>query len=376
MEYLYFVLLCIIWPFRIFMDNVCSKKTKKHPVHKSSYDICKDIIHKNVNDGLLWASSLNYTDMWTRDTFFAFLFNKDLQSKFSDKIVSFQRSDGLIPLYIGKGSAFLKFCCSVQPTGDIKAVYSDVKTGDEPTDSCFQFIIMAYPKHRDACVSAWNYMQKYVVNGLIYENGLGTWQDTIKHRGYVAYTNILYYLATKLLYPKKADRIKKLIIDHLWNGKYFECSSTNRSFGQVDNALGLIYDLAPSHDSIFDIHRRYFSDKSAPPNLDITTGSSKPAFGIFDVYLPCWPLGNAKYHNGWSWSWVNLLFIKAKKKFNISTDLSYYRNIIRCYNTLYETYNKNGPINTFMYKSQPDFSEAAGIFLDIDDKHNHSKIIF
>ena len=264
MEYFYFIVLSIIWPFRMCIDKCIIKKPRQNKTNETPISICKHIIQKNVNDGLLWASSLNYTDMWTRDTFFAFISNKKSLGIFADELVNFQRDDGLIPLYIGRGNACLKFCCSFKATGPIKATYSDVKTGDEPTDSCFQFIIMAYPKHKKACYAAWDYMQKYVRDGLIYEYGLGTWQDTIKHRGFVAYTNILYYIATSVLYPEKAANIKDMIIERLWNGRYFVCSSTNTSFGQVDNALALLYNIAPSYESIFDIHNRYFSVFSSP----------------------------------------------------------------------------------------------------------------
>ena len=126
------------------LDLYYSKKLSlKDALCGFSFDI-EHIIQKNVNDGLLWASSLNYTDMWTRDTFFAFISNKKSLGIFADELVNFQRDDGLIPLYIGRGNACLKCCCSFKATGPIKATYSDVKTGDEPTDSCFQFIIIYF----------------------------------------------------------------------------------------------------------------------------------------------------------------------------------------------------------------------------------------
>lgn len=374
MEYVLFLVLLIVWPFRAFIQLFLSKKTP----HKKHFDtpksICQIILEKNLNKSILWASSKNYTDMWTRDTFFACMSgNEPLKKKVFAEIAKYQRKDGLIPLYIGKGDACCKLFCNQKPLGITKAFYCDAKTGDEPTDSCSQFIIAAYSTHPAQSMKAWQYMQKYVRNHLIYETGLGTWQDTIKHSGHVAYTNILYYQATKLLFPdqpEKAIQIKRRIIETLWNGNFFVCSTTNSSFGQVDNALALIYKLVPNEqkaiDSIFNTHLMHFSQPISPPNLKIDGQTSSEAFNTFDIYMPCWPIGNAKYHNGWSWSWVNLLFIKAKKMYGKPYDISWYKQMIQNYGTLHETYDLNGPVKRVLYNSQPDFSEACGLFLEVE----------
>lgn len=370
MEFLLAIILCIFWPLRFLIQCFVSKKTSKKPhLNESPSKICKDIMRDNMHDHLLWASSQNYTDMWTRDTFFACMSNIKLQKIVSEEFSKYQRSDGLIPLYIGKGNACCKLFCNKRPEGKTRAFYTDAKSGDEPTDSCFQFIIMAWSTDPQKCILAWNYMQKYVRHDLIYESGLGTWQDTIKHCGAVAYTNILYYRATQLLFPdspSKAERIKSALIQTLWNGSYFVCSTTNSSFGQVDNALALLYKIAPNVDSIFNIHNTFFSGDTAPPNLKIHGDVAKPAFSVFDIYLPCWPIGNAKYHNGWSWSWVNLLFMKAKKTYGRPFSLKYYQTMIHEYGTLHETYDSFGPIRRILYTSQPDFSESCGLYLEVD----------
>jgi len=369
MEAVYFILLSTVWPIRAIVERFQSKHIpeKRTPLRPDS--VCKKSVLKNTKNGLLWASSQNYTDMWTRDTFFACLGNPALKKRLARQIVKYQREDGLIPLYIGQGDAFAKLFCAAVPEGDAHAHYTDAKTGDEPTDSCFQFIIMAYLDYPNESKLAWTYMQKYIKDGLIWEEGLGTWQDTIKHKGHVSYTNLLYYKATLLLYPKRAAYIKKRIIATLWNGQYLVSSTTNNSFGQVDNALAVLYDVAPSTESIFKIHTTHFSSPTCPPNLKITDDKASVAFGFFDIYLPCHPIGNADYHNKWSWSWVNLLFMKAKLKRGKDVDLSYYSALIQKYGTLYETYDENGPIKRLMYSSQPNFSESCGLFVDV---YNHT----
>lgn len=370
MEFLYFLLLCSVWPFRWLWQLCTSKKMPKNISSKDPVDICRESILGNIKGGLLYASSQDYTDMWTRDTFFASMGIAN-PGIFVDTLAKFQRQDGLIPLFVGRGNACCKMFCGQKDTGPIKATYTDVKTGDYPTDSCFQFIIMASKMYPEKCRAAWSFMQKHFLRKndvLIHDNGLGTWQDTIKHYGHVAYTNILYYQATKVLWPDNPSKwmpIKKAIIHKLWTGSYFKCSTTNQSFGQVDNALAILYEIAPSPQSIIDIHQKYFNWKS-PPNIMIPP--TKPAFAWYQVYLPCYPIGNSEYHRSWAWSWPFLLMKKAIHYTTHKLDYSDISQAISQYSSLYETYDKDGPVYRVLYKSQPNFSEACGLFLDLVKK--------
>lgn len=368
MEVLYFVILGVMWPIKVVVERCQSKHTaeKRTPLRPDS--VCKKNILKNTKNGILCVNSQNLTDMWTRDTFFASMDNISLRKRMMRQLVKYQRKDGLIPVYIGQGGVFGKLFEDKDVTN---AYYKDVKTGSEPTDSCFQFIIMAHAEYPKECKLAWNYMQKYIASGLIWEEGLGTWQDTIKHKGHVTYTNLLYYKATLLLFPKRAAYIKKRIIGTLWNGKYFMSSTTNKSFGQVANALSVLYEVAPSVETIFSTHATHFKSPTAPPNLKIEDDKSSAAFGFSDIYLPCYPFGTADYHNKWSLSWVNLLFMKAKLKQNKEINLSYYSELIQKYGTLHDSYDENGPIKRLLYKSQPGGSASCGLFVDI---YNHTTV--
>ena len=361
MEILFFLLLTIIWPFRWLWQQCSSKKMRPKSRTEPAWKICQESIRNNIQNSLLWASSKDYTDMWTRDTFFAaFGMAPAVVRPFIDMLAKYQREDGLIPLYIGRGNACCKMFCSTRPSGPVKPVYADAKTGDCPTDSCFQFIIMAHDIYPEKCRLAWEFMQTKVRNLLVYESGLGTWQDTIKHNGHVAYTNILYYKATTLIYPGRARVILAQLQNKLWTGQYFKSSTTNASFGQVDNALALLYGIAPVTKGI----RNILSTQTwtSPPN--IVPGSSEKPFKWYEVYLPCYPIGNAEYHRSWAWSWVYLLVRKALN----DTNLEKCEEQIKKYGSLYETYDITGPVKRVLYQSQPNFSEACGLYLDIVQK--------
>ena len=194
-------------------------------------------------------------------------------------------------------------------------------------------------------------MQQYVRDGLIYEEGLGSWMDTVYLKGNVLYTNVLYYKAARTLgYNNIAEKIKERL-QCLWNGSYFNCSTSIKSFDQVGNALAIKWGIADEKkNSIIKYRKQYF-----------TKGLSNPPCipPVQDIYLPCYMIGNQNYHN-FGWTWVNLLFISVMKD---ETELQKFRKEIQDRGTVYEIYENDKPVNQLFCVSQPDFSEAAGMFL-------------
>lgn len=384
MEVIIFIVLAIFKPFFLLIGLCrCKSIQKNKKINKNSMDICHQCIDKNTKrlqtgDELIWASSKNYTDMWTRDVFFTiFQHSKGSVVRVVQTLAKYQREDGLIPLYIGQGNACLKLFCNQKPSGRVFAYYNDAKSGDEPTDSCFQFIIMAFEcqlnvELRDHIVKAWEYGQRNRNNKLVHEFGLGTWQDTIKHHGNVLYTNVLFYQATQYLYPRLSETIKNSIIKHLWNGFFFKASTSNDSFDQVGNALAILYNIAPKPAKILEIREQYFQEQWPPPNkkIDLRKQTSRPGFEWYEIYLPCYLIGNAKYHNGWCWSWVDLLFLKISHG-----SIAKWSDKIQEYGSMYEVYDQHGsPIDVLLYQSQPDFSEACGLYLNIIEENNNIEL--
>ena len=360
---LFDILLCVlilpftpfIYIYNYFYDRrlpfVCSSK--------SAFDICIGILQSNSTEHGIIASPNEYTDVWTRDAFFSLmgLCHVGLGYVSETTILAlskFQRKDGLIPLYIGSGDACAKLICRVKAQGKVKAVYGDSKTGDVVTDSCFQYIILA--GKCKASEKAWNYMQQYVKNGLIYEQGLGSWMDTINHDGHVMYTNMLYFKAAETL-GYSTGSIKRKIYEKLWNGKFFKCSTTIESFDQVGNALAIKWlgVTQAQKDSIINYRKKYFTKGLVNPPCWPLVGN---------VYLPCYMIGNQRYHN-FGWSWVNLLFISIMDDPN---ELALFTQEIRERGTVYEIYDEMGPVNQLFCVSQPEFSEAAGMYLMCQNK--------
>jgi hypothetical protein len=362
-------ILCLPFSPFIYLYNLCfHRKVKEIESGKKAKDICEKILEENWTDNGYWASNKGYTDVWTRDSFFSLqMCEGDNPQEYVNKtkiyvqtLERYQRGDGLIPLFIGTGDACCKLFCCKKPSGEIKPQYTDVKTGDTVTDSCFQYIILK-GKQDDMTEKAWEYMQKYVKDGLIYEEGLGSWMDTVKHKGHVLYTNMLYYRAAHIMKPELQTLIKDTIIKKLWGRQYFKCSTDITSFDQVGNALAMLWGVADENkiDEIKGYRQKYFNKGiNNPPCLPL----------VRKVFLPCYALGNYNYHN-YGWSWVNLLFMYASKDFK---DLGKFTEIIKKYDTIHEIYSCEKPVNRLFCESQPDFSEAAGMYL-LCEKENSNE---
>lgn len=333
---------------------------------RSAFDICLYILKQNAKNSVgIMASPNEYTDVWTRDAFFSIMgLSKHLPnhpsiSKTIHSLEVHQRSDGLIPLYIGSGSACSKLVCHTKSVGTPKPHYGDAKTGNMVTDSCFQFIILKKGQG-PACKKAWNFMQAFVKDGLIYEEGLGSWMDTVYHKGHVLYTNILYYQAAKMM-NNNVETIKTRLYEVLWTGEYFNTSSTLKGFDQVGNALAIHFGLVNDSErsSIIKYRLNHFKRGiSNPPCLPLPG----------PVYLPCYMIGNYNYHHE-GWSWANLLFVSVMDREDRESELQTFTNSVERYGTMFEIYNANGmPTKQCLCDSQPDFSEGAGMYLLCHEK--------
>lgn len=346
-------ILCLPFSPFIYLYNLCfHRKVKEIESNKKAKDICEKILEENWTVNGYWASNKGYTDVWTRDSFFSLQMGESDKTKtYVQTLEQYQRGDGLIPLFIGTGDACCKLFCHKNPSGEIQPQYTDVKTGDTVTDSCFQYIILKGEKDKKT-IKAWKFMQKYVKDGLIYEQGLGSWMDTVKHKGHVLYTNMLYYRAAGIMKTELQPFIKNKIIKKLWSGQYFQCSTDITSFDQVGNALAMLWGVAKK-DMIGKIkgyrQTRFNKGINNPPCLPL----------VRKVFLPCYALSNYNYHN-YGWSWVNLLFMYASKDLK---DLDKFTRIIKKYENIHEIYSCGKPVNRLFCESQPNFSEAAGMYL-------------
>ena len=142
------LLLLPLTPFIYLYNALLNKDTPFICSYKTAYRICLDLLEKNSTEIGILASQNEYTDVWTRDAFFAImgLQSKELkwEAKTIETLTKFQREDGLIPLYVGRGNACSKLICRTRPSGPLKAQYGDSKTGDIVTDSCFQYLSLIH----------------------------------------------------------------------------------------------------------------------------------------------------------------------------------------------------------------------------------------
>jgi len=368
----------------------------------------KNIILNNLrvcylDDGLL-ASPINFHNFWGRDTFWSILGlihgnQQELEmSKRSIRLFAkYQRKDGKIPRKIIYDFDFLKrLGFSVQRPSLLPLYNSPIKLFYS-LDENLLFVIAFYKyveqtnnldfarKNYDRASLALSffYDRKLVRNELLYEFGLGNWMDTILKRGHVLYTNCLWAFALenfwKLSNFIQQDRyksfpdhnyVKKRINDLFWNdfdNYYVDAISPafkqKEFFDTAGNALAVYFDIADQDRS------RIICEK---------INSLKSSFGLHPVNYPQYPfrkvnpltylLGIPKYHNGISWSWVEIIialsFLKTGMHKEAEELYATLCGLIEQNDGIHETLRLNGtPYDHKYWKSAIPFAWSAGLFL-------------
>ena len=195
------------------------------------------------------AGASHFTQLWTRDACFAIWGSLTVRDYDSVRIVLERITDsiddnGRVPLRIGNKDMTLPFLRawyykkimrkepywfrqSISMNDDI--VYEDDKQGAYSVDSASLLIIawalakMMLPKDEysrihgsarmESLERAFSYYERDCRFGLIYQHPYSDWADSIKRKGYVGYSNMLYYAAAKslsIIIIKKKDYYSKL----------------------------------------------------------------------------------------------------------------------------------------------------------------------
>ena len=165
------------------------------------------------------AGTCQYDNVWTRDSFFAFLilmFKHDLKRNLS---IDFEKHENkrsctlhfLVAYYI---PAIL--CGCIVKRRKPTASFFDEKLGTTVLDANSQYIILVHDvynsisdnyekqrwiiKHESNLNQAMEFLDAHVNRkGLIEEGPFANWEDSLMFRGAVPYTNLLWLEATKRL---------------------------------------------------------------------------------------------------------------------------------------------------------------------------------
>ena len=385
-EYLWNFGFCILSPIIIVyrsLGSICIRK--KYVKIKDSIETQ---LSRNYDDlGGYNAGRCQYDNVWTRDTFFAF-FNPHVQlrfkMKFVDRLRENMKANGQVPFTFWSTYYIPAILCGCtikrnKPT----PAFCDEKLGSTVLDANSQYIILVHDvynnitddyekkrwliKHEANLDKAIEFLDSHVNSkGLIEESPFANWEDSLMLRGAVPYTNLLWIEASKRFvdlqtnedislknidFEARKNRVFKFLQDLdnpdtvttslcvLW---FPEEKVTNMLFTLLYNKFGKRKD--------FGIPNRL---KILPKNM---------------VFYPLRVIGQGKYHNGWVWSWVGLLWTVALYKKGKTDEARVVFDMFKCsvntYGTIFEVYDRRGiPINKVLYKSESSFSEGLGMYL-------------
>ncbi len=364
----------------------------------SALKIAKRALHQCYDyDGIV-AGKIHYANHWARDSFYASwgaleLKDYDIVKKNLELFFKYERG-GQIPLRIGASylGGLLSFI-GIKPWFGVR--YNQGK-GINPAMDPNLLLLITLVKYVEKTgdlkfakdnlekikkVISW--LEKKEKEGLIRSGKYATWQDSIKKRGFVLYTNVLYYQALKKTarlfnrlkikneFHEKAKTIKKIINNRFWDEKkgfyvdYFNKRKRSQVFTSDGNFYSIIFEVASKQQTNLILKKA----KEVGISKDVPSYTNYPKHKDLDVY-PLLYLAHMQSYNdyGISWTWIGCIhsvaLFRAGKKAEAKKIFNKLSRAIEKDNEVYETYEKNGkPVNRLFYKSEHPFAWSAGFYI-------------
>jgi len=358
-----------------------------------AYNLAKQVLRSNYKELGIYAGKRHFDDYWARDSFFAsfaalILKDYDIVKKNLLLFIKYQKSNGEIPLRVGNQNDILKYL-GIKIKKQIRPRYKEDKNTSFSPDQNLLFIIIValyvkYSKDKEFAKTYYKHFEKamdFIVSRfgkglLLSEKYYSTWDDTLKTRGFVLYSNVLFYQALKSLsylstnkkYLMESNLVKKEINKKLWNGSYFSLMNYKDKrydyFNTSGNLLAIFFDLADKKQalSIFEQIKKFKINEKIP------SLTNYPRYSKTFIYFPYYLINMGDYHNQMSWPWIGGLNVavlaKTGKKKDANKLLEKLSKIILRDGNFYEFYDKNGkPFKRLFYRSESNFSWSAAFFI-------------
>ncbi|RAP33503.1 hypothetical protein DID77_02965 [Candidatus Marinamargulisbacteria bacterium SCGC AG-439-L15] len=367
--------------------------------------LAKETVRASYSEIGILAGSTHFSDLWVRDCCYASfgslaIGDLDIVKKSLETMLEYTLPSGQVPLRIGDKHFLLKYIGLTHKTVGLRplGVYKEDKpfSGSLPMDSNPLCIIMAaryglgtgdvsfleshfetLKKSMDWCFSFCN--EAY----LIEEGCYAGWADSLKKKGCVLYTNVLFYESLKSFlaiikklnkrelfkpYSTHLSHVEKSIQTRFWNGNFFDDfidkSGPQKYFSTDGNLLACLFDLATPNqaDSIYE----YMKESNVASDFCIQTNT--PEYPKKVIFTPFRWIGLGDYHNGLRWLWLGCLDIIVRSKYGrldeAKFQLKKLSQKILEFEGVYEVYNPSGtPVKRLFYKSEKNFAWSAGLFL-------------
>ena len=369
-----------------------AKLSKALIIARSSLRACYD------KKGIV-AGRTHYNYYWARDSFYASwgaieLKDYDVVRRNLELFLKNIRKDGHVPIRVGASGLGQWLALAGIKAGREKPRYSQDKGFNPAIDPNLLLLITLdkyvsrtndakiakshLPKVR-ACIG---WLEKREKQGLLWCGRYSTWQDIVKKKGFVLYTNILYCKALASLssvlkkigvsneFLEKAKIVKNRINESFWDKKkghyidFFDDKKRSAVFSSDGNFLAVLFGIAERKkaESILKKADELGISKDAPSLTNI------PEYGFGEVYTPLYLIGMQDYNNGTCWPWLGCLHSMAlavagekRKAGEVLEKLA--RLIIRD-DDAYEIYEPDGRVvKRLFYTSEHPFAWSASFYI-------------
>ncbi|MFT4308066.1 MAG: hypothetical protein ACMXYM_01725 [Candidatus Woesearchaeota archaeon] len=213
--------------------------------------------------------------------------------------------------------------------------------------------------------------------GLLSQRPYADWCDSVKRRGYVTYTNALYYAALRVMsllapddrrdsYAQKAVEVRALINERLWiRSHYAEYYEDERfdQFSVESNFLCVLFGIADERQT-----RLIFASFDRHPELLEYIGRRvAQRYPPSEVSLRLRLVGMRDYHDRMQWIWTTGLVLLADRQCNGSSRtpaiIERLERLLEGSEWVSEVYADNKPFKTLLYKSEEPFAWSAGMLI-------------
>lgn len=379
---------------------------------KKIRDIVLSDLRACYRDQGILASSVNFDDYWARDSFWASLgllesgLDAEKVRESLELFLKYQRSDGKIPRKIALDYNGLKYFGLKIKRRAPRPIYSSALAWRFSVDDnlLFGIAFCRYVEKTGDLKWAGGYFENLLSalefyarknllrEDLIFESGFANWQDTVYKRGFVLYSNCLWYEAVRS-FENLRDKLNKnpasrlpnaemivfQIRDKFWldDKNYFTDSvqggKSDKYFDLAGNLLAILFDIA--HPKQAEKILRQVSDIEARCNAllsdeekNILHPLNYPRYPWRRISPALYLFGIQDYQNGINWSWIEALLVLVQIKTGHTEDarqnFARFAEIILKNNHIHETYYLDGrPFNHLLWKSAVPFAWGVGLWL-------------
>ena len=216
---------------------------------------------------------------------------------------------------------------------------------------------------------------------LLHQKSFADWADSVARRGYVHYTNVVYWKALiemaqaaadldmtahSSFYRRKADLLAAAIHQRFWRDEpgYFITSDALHQLSSDGNLLAIAWGLATPEQSESILQSMELAGMADPVPTRVTSSPYPAELIAIENVLG----GMANYHTEAAWLWLGSWHVIALAHFGALAKaqelLSRLSTIIVRDMQIHEVYARNGqPMTSLWYKPEAPLTWNAGMFI-------------